>query len=219
MTDRGRGGVRLSETVKGFRFVMEDLRSERGDVQWIVGEWQKCEGVLGLCENGFHASEDALDSLSYVFGTRWFRCEARGAILHGGDKFCAREMRLTGEIPLSVLRRFAVECAGHVLSIFEKKYPDDLRPRRAVEAAESYLDDPTDANEEEVEAAVWAAAGAAGAAAGAAWAAGAARAAAGAAWAAEAAGAAADATERDWQRKMLLRLLDDAEKEEEAEST
>jgi len=35
--------------------------------------------------------------------------------------------------------RYAVFAAKQVLSIYEKKYPDDLRPRKAIEAAEKCL--------------------------------------------------------------------------------
>ena len=40
----------------------------------------------------------------------------------------------------------SIECAKHVISNFEKKYPDDLRPRQAIEAAEKWLKSPTEKN-------------------------------------------------------------------------
>ena len=42
--------------------------------------------------------------------------------------------------------RFALACAGMVLDKFESKYPDDDRPRKAMEAAKAWLDNPTEAN-------------------------------------------------------------------------
>ena len=33
----------------------------------------------------------------------------------------------------------AIQCAKIVLHLFENKYPDDTRPRKAIEAAEEYL--------------------------------------------------------------------------------
>ena len=77
--------------------------------------------------------------------------------------------------------KYAIYSAELVLHIFEKKYPDDKRPRLAIKAAKKYLKTPTEKNKE----------AAAAAAARAAWAADAARAAGDAAWAA--AGAAGDA--------------------------
>jgi len=213
------------KTIKGYRFVTADLRSTNGRVKWEVGKWNKCRGRLFLCKNGFHASCRPLDSLDYVFGTRWFECEARGDILKDTDKFCASEMRLMSEIPNKVIQQFAIDCAWRVLHIFEEKYPTDKRPRQAIEAAKAYLKFPTQENSEKLDAAwdaAWAAAGAAARAAAwaAAWAAAgaAARAAARAAvwaaawdavWAAAraAVGAAAWAAEWKWQNRHLLNLI------------
>jgi len=194
--------------MKGYRFVTDDLKSEHGKVQWKVGEWQKQGGTLKLCENGFHASKDPLDSLNYIFGTRWFQVEARGKILHDNDKLCAEEMRLVQEIPIIIIKKFAIECAKHVLPFYEKQYPDDKRPRDAIGAAEKYLADPSPENlgllkkcEAAAYAAAWNAAWtAAGDVAG-----DVARAAAyAAAW-----NAAGDA-ERKWQHKHLKQLIKEA---------
>jgi hypothetical protein len=40
--------------------------------------------------------------------------------------------------------KYAVFCAQQVIDIFEKKYPDDKRPRKAIEAAKDYLESPND---------------------------------------------------------------------------
>ena len=111
---------------------------------------------------------------------------------------------------------YAVYAAEQVIDIYEKKYPDDKRPRKAIEAAKACIKNPSAKNKE---AAGWAAAWAAGAAARAAEAA--ARA---AGWAAEAAARAAEAAARaagaaGWaaaaamQEKILrygIRLLEDS---------
>ena len=94
--------------------------------------------------------------------------------------------------------RYAVYAASRVLPIFEAKYPEDTRPRKAIAAARRWLKDPSGKNAGDA----WAAAGDAWAAAGDAWAAGAAAgdawAAAGDAWAAgDAAGDAAWAAAGD----------------------
>ena len=127
--------------MKGYRFVKENLKSEHGDIQWVLGEWQKCEGKLSLCKTGLHASQKPLDSLNYIFGTRWFECEARGKVFsENSDKFCASEMRLFQEIPKEVLIQFAIDCAKKVLSLFKKEYPNNKQPR--IKAAELYLKKP-----------------------------------------------------------------------------
>ena len=42
--------------------------------------------------------------------------------------------------------RYAVFAARQVLHIFEDKYPDDDRPRKAIEAAEAYIKNPNSSN-------------------------------------------------------------------------
>ena len=42
--------------------------------------------------------------------------------------------------------RYAIYAAEQVLSIFEKEYPKDKRPRLAIKAAENYLKNPTQEN-------------------------------------------------------------------------
>ena len=42
--------------------------------------------------------------------------------------------------------RYAIYSAEQVLDIFEKKYPGDKRPRKAIEAAKKYLKNPTEKN-------------------------------------------------------------------------
>ena len=61
--------------------------------------------------------------------------------------------------------QIAIACAERVLSIYEKEYPDDNQPRKAIEAAQSWVKDPT-AKPATYAAAVRAAAAAADAAAG-----------------------------------------------------
>ena len=82
--------------------------------------------------------------------------------------------------------KYAVFAARKVLSIFEKQYPKDLRPRLALEAAEKFISDPSEINKDTACAAADAAYDAARAATAAAYA------------AAAAAAAAADATAADY---------------------
>ena len=102
------------------------------------------------------------------------------------------------DIDTKVRLYFALLCAKEVLPIFEKEFPNDKRPRKAIEAAQKVLENDTEENRQ---AAAWAAeaAGAAADAADAAWAAGAAaRAAEWTAWEARATWAAAWAVGAAW---------------------
>ena len=42
--------------------------------------------------------------------------------------------------------RYAVYAAEQVISMFEKKYPNDKRPRKAIEAAKAWIKNPTEKN-------------------------------------------------------------------------
>jgi len=180
------------------------------------GKWLPAIADPETCRRGYHVVTAAHlpehwgreDSVLYV-------AEARGAIATDTDKLACEQIRLVervGTLTREIAVTFAADCAARVLPIFEAEYPDDDRPRRAIEAARS-----GDANAAYADAAANAAAYAARAA-------DAARAAAYAAYAANAgayaaayaayagayaaARAAANAAkERAWQGRHLLALL------------
>ncbi len=52
---------------------------------------------------------------------------------------------------------YAIYAAEQVIDIFEKKYPDDKRPREAIEAAKKYIANPTEENRNATDAAAYAA--------------------------------------------------------------
>jgi hypothetical protein len=106
-------------------------------------------------------------------------------------------LRATKESSENLTIEFTCRCTENVLHFFEDKYPDDKRPRLAIEAARRYITDKSAAGD-----AAWAASAAGAAAWAAAWADSAA--AGDAAWADSA--AAGDA-EREWQKQTLLELL------------
>jgi len=149
-----------TKIIKGYKFVHTDLKSDSGDCQWRIGTWKKHDGELRLCYSGFHASPDLLSVLSYVVGDRLFEVEAKGEIIMDNrkDNFVARELRLKREIRLKLLMvDFSTRCAERVLPIFEKRFPNDYRPRQAIEAAKAWLQHPSKTAESAASAA-WSAA-------------------------------------------------------------
>jgi len=126
-------------------------------------------------------------------------------------------LRQTQSIDRQTSVKLACLWAEHVLSIYESKYPDDKRPRLAIEAAKAWADNPTDEKLALVKLAAdeaWkarradaAAADAAAAAYAAAYAAYAAYAAAAFAAAAAADVAADVAAERKWQADKIRELI------------
>jgi len=163
-----------------------------------------------------------------------FEAECRGERVDANDKVVVRQARLVRRLKWDerVARLFACDCAERVLPLFEAEYPEDDRPRRAIETARRYaVGDATCEELAAAGAAAWAAPWAAArdaagdtawdAAGDAAWAA-AWAAAGGAAWAAAwaaardtvwaavwaAARAAARVAEQGWQTVRLLWYLD-----------
>ena len=154
-------------------------------------EWYKKQGTTDLCLLVKNAIKDGLPAMRYA---NW-----------GITRLMTHEQKTA----------YAIFAARQVLPIFEKKHPKDERPRRAIEAAEKWLKQPTEANKRAANAAANAAAAAAAAYAAAAdaaayaaaYAAAAAAAAANAANAAAAADAAADAAAAAARCRMLARIL------------
>ena len=173
-------------TMRGYKFVTAEMTSKNdSSCVWKLGEWKKWDGPLKLCESGFHDSPTPSESLNYVYGDRWFITETRGRHLNQDDKSTHSEMRLVKELPVkAICVRFAIACARRSLSNYEKKYPNDGRPRKAIEAAEAYLKDPSEKNRD----AAWSAESAASAA-----------------WSARSA-------ELEWQEKTLLSIIEEVSK-------
>ena len=183
------------------------------------GEWLEVEGTLVVCENGLHLCRKK--ELVEWLGPEIWEVEYSGETIQADDKIVVRKARLLKKLATwnaKTARLFAADCAEHVLSIFEKKYPEDQRPRLAIQAARQFARGKI--TKEKMIAAGNAAKDAAGSAAwAAAWAAArdAARDAAGdaagdAAWAAAWAAArdaawAAGSAERKWQTKRLFEYL------------
>ncbi|MGB7969605.1 MAG: putative immunity protein [Methanobacterium sp.] len=138
MNDKA-GGKYMEDIIKCYRFVQDDLSSENGELSWKIGEWNKVSGKIVCCSNGLHASLTPRDSISNVYGQRWFISEARGDIVKQDNKFAASEMMIVEEIPKIVLQRFAIWCAQDSLKYYEKKYPKDNRANNCIQALEDYL--------------------------------------------------------------------------------
>jgi hypothetical protein len=201
-------------------------RSANGSREpWKIGKWRTCQDELRMCAVGYHASRNVIDAMNYVNAEVIAQVEVRGKHIAQDDKQCWEEMRVVKAWPWTKEDSvsLAIYAAELVIGIYEARYPDDMRPRQAIDAARKWLKDPTEVNRQAARAAAdvaWAAADVAWAAADVAWAAaGAAADAAGAAareaaWAA--AWAAAGAARGDIMGKchkfVLARLRERGEK-------
>ena len=133
---------------KLYKFLRANLKSDNGtNRDWEIGTWRK-EDDIDICNKGFHSSKTPLQSLGYVKGEIIAEVEVRGESIIQDDKECWSEMCIvkawhwTKEDSVSL----AIFCAEQVLDIFEKKYPNDDRPRKAIEVAKAWLASPTKEN-------------------------------------------------------------------------
>jgi hypothetical protein len=110
-----------------------------GTGKWTKGRWRSVEGDLVACRNGLHACTIA--QLPEWLGPEVWLFEADGEVIDAGDKMVARKARITERIETwneRTARLFAADCAEHVLPLFERHYPNDDRPRKAVEASRAF---------------------------------------------------------------------------------
>ena len=138
-----------------FKFLREGLKSEHNGFQWDFFSWHKTE-CLKLC-HGFNCSEKILDALEYVKGEILAEVEGRGKHYIGDDKSTWPEMRIIkawkwqkqDSVALSIF------AADLVIDIYEKQYPSDGRPRKAIEIAKAWLLNPSKENRTAARAAAW----------------------------------------------------------------
>ena len=105
------------------------------------GTWLEAKGPLAPCQNGLHLCR-LKDLVSWLNEEIWEVEPAPGTeTIVCDNKVVVRKARLVKQIKEwneKTARLFAADCAEHVLSIYEKKYPDDDRPRNAIEAVRKY---------------------------------------------------------------------------------
>lgn len=152
---------------KFLRLVRGKIKSDSGNTIWKIGEWQKQDGNIKLCENGFHCSKEPYDAFTYVQGEILAIVETRGKKDIQKDKEAWSEMRIVKAYKWDkkASLKLAIFSAELVLENFEKEYPNDKRPREAIEAAKKVLFKDTAKNR----AAAWSAGSAARSAENAVW--------------------------------------------------
>jgi hypothetical protein len=184
-----------------------------------VGKWMPAIKDIQPCTRGYHFVN--IEQLPHWLGPTLYEIEVRGQVIHEADKSVAEQARLVRKVETwndKTLRLFAADCAERVLGLYEKQYPNDDRPCKAIQAARDFANGLINKDAANAAAnAAYAAANAAYAAANAADAYAAANAASAAAnaAAANAAAAAANAAyaERKWQVERLKHYLGVSENE------
>lgn len=119
------------------------LPTRNDDGTWTPGNWMpRVEGELSLYGDGYKVG--TLDQIINWLGPRIFEVEVGNEIIHDKKKSIVRTCRLLREYTNwneKSARLFACDCAERVLHIFERVFPGDDRPRKAIETARHYAND------------------------------------------------------------------------------
>ncbi len=144
---------------KRWKFLRKGFKSENGNLKWKLNKWEKVDGELDMCQNGLHACKEPYDAFSYVQGEILAVVECRGEHLKDENKECWREQRVVKAYKWTKKDslKLAIYSAELVLKNFEKEYPNDKRPREAIEAAKKVLFKDTAKNRSAAESAAWSA--------------------------------------------------------------
>jgi hypothetical protein len=126
-----------------YKVLNEDGSARMGTGRWFLpagkrpGKWMPKVERLIPCQRGYHVA--TLEQLPNWLGPAIFEVEVRGEQVEGVDKRVVAQARLIRRLPWSTESAvsFAADCAEHVLHIFESRFPNDFRPRKAIEAARS----------------------------------------------------------------------------------
>jgi hypothetical protein len=144
-----------------------NMKSVSGNINWELDKWFTTKGKIKACENGFHASDRLVDAFQYISPEVIAKVEVKGDFKQENDKVCYQKMRIVKAYIWTQMDSIALSiyCASLSLKVFEKLYPNDSRPRNAIDAATVVLSNPTDENksaarsaESAAESAAWSAA-------------------------------------------------------------
>jgi hypothetical protein len=138
-----------------YKLTDQKNKTYNGAMRWEIGktnEVKKCKNPCLCSEDVIHAYKDKNLALllnaihADIENPRIFECEGKVAV-EDWDKVGVFSLTIKKELRYprwwkqknDVFIAFAVLCAESVLNIFETKYPNDKRPRKAIEAAKKYL--------------------------------------------------------------------------------
>jgi hypothetical protein len=148
-----------------YKWLKPDRTTTYQGVKWPkrVGVWTP-DVTPVMCVSGWHlATHEGIAEHARTGAVLWI-AEGRGEFVAAGDKVAFSSARLVsqvGTLTQIIAVQWAAECAKRVLRHYEDRYPEDKRPREAIQAALKWAKDPTEANRAASNAAYAAAAAAA----------------------------------------------------------
>jgi hypothetical protein len=144
-----------------YKWLNQDRTTTYQSVKWPkrVGFWTP-DAKPKLCNSGWHlATHQGIAEHARTGAVLWI-AEGRGAQDAQDDKIAFTSARLVsqvGTLTQVIAVQWAAECAKRVLKLYEDRYPEDKRPREAIQAALKWVKDPTEANRAAANAAAYAA--------------------------------------------------------------
>lgn len=138
----------MTTRYKFLRLVDGKIKSNSGDCTWAIGQW-KHEDRVDICNSGFHCSKEIWQAYSYVQGEILAEVEVKGDKNVQDDKEVYSDMRIVKAWKWQKKDSVSLSIYSAELCIdnFEKVFPDDNKPREAIEAAKKWLLEPTEANQ------------------------------------------------------------------------
>ena len=131
-----------------YKFLRTGLKSDSGSLTWKIGKWVHQDGPLYICHNGLHCSIYPDQAFSYVGGEILAVVQTKGKSIIKEDKECWTDMKIVKAWKWTKKDSIdlAIYAAELVIDIYEKEYPNDDRPRKAIESAKSYRNNQTKDN-------------------------------------------------------------------------
>jgi hypothetical protein len=133
-----------------YKWLKPDRITTYQKVKWPkrVGVWTP-DVTPVMCVSGWHlATHEGIAEHARTGAVLWI-AEGRGESVAAGDKVAFSSARLVsqvGTLTQIIAVQWAAECARRVLKHYEDRYPEDKRPREAIQAALKWAKDPTEAN-------------------------------------------------------------------------
>ena len=130
--------------MKAYWFSRDDGTTENQRVPVAVGRTDTFDGTPIPCKCGLHSSPTPFDALQYACGARlWEVGIPDDSVPHGcpTDKHAGKWRTPLRSVDLrAVMVEFSCRQAEGVLCLFEKQFPDDSRPRQAIETARRHIE-------------------------------------------------------------------------------
>ncbi len=124
-----------------YKFLNGRSATHASDFRYRLNSWQpEINGNLVACKNAYHGCKT--EHLSSWIASDLFVIESKSDWFEKSGKLITRgPVRIIEHLKgwnIKNQRLFAVDAAEHVLHFFEKTYPNDNRPRLAIQAARKF---------------------------------------------------------------------------------